>query len=225
MAQTIKIFLASSSELQDDRRDFELFIGRKNKNWDAKGVFLKLFMWEDFFDAVSKTRLQDEYNKAVRECDVFVMLFFTRVGQYTEEEFEAAFGQFKATSKPFIFTYFREGGAPAGTEEASVSAFKDKLGQLGHFYTRYRNSDRLALHFSEQLLIRLFLRDVTGQIFQPPGEQRAPEPHQHRPEQVVPRGDIKSMKSAGLSMMPEGLEEGMDKQAVADLLEFIEKGK
>ena len=151
MPETIKIFLASSSELQDDRRDFELFIGRKNKDWVDKGVFLHLVKWEDFFDAVSKTRLQDEYNKAVRECDVFVMLFFTRVGQYTEEEFEAAFGQFKATSKPFIFIYFREGGAPGGGEEASVSAFKDKLGQLGHFYTRYGNSDRLALHFSEQL--------------------------------------------------------------------------
>ena len=36
------------------------------------------------------------------------MLFFTKVGQYTEEEFEAAIGQFKATNKPFIFTYFKD---------------------------------------------------------------------------------------------------------------------
>jgi len=151
MPDTIKIFLASSSELRDDRRDFEIFIGRKNKDWVAKGVFLHLVIWEDFFDAVSKTRLQDEYNKAIRECDVFVMLFFSKVGQYTEEEFEAAFGQFKATNKPFIFTYFRDGGGPAGGDAASVSAFKDKLGQLGHFYTRYGNSDRLAHHFSDQL--------------------------------------------------------------------------
>ena len=151
MPDTIKIFLASSSELQDDRRDFEIFISRKNKDWVAKGVFLHLVIWEDFFDAVSKTRLQDEYDKAIRECDVFVMLFRTKVGQYTEEEFEAAFGQFKATNKPFIFTYFRDGGGPAGGDAASVTAFKDKLGQLGHFYTRYGNSDKLALHFSEQL--------------------------------------------------------------------------
>ena len=151
MPDTIKIFLASSSELQEDRRDFEIFIGRKNKDWVAKGVFLHLVIWEDFLDAVSKTRLQDEYDKAIRECDVFVMLFFSKVGQYTEEEFETAFGQFKATNKPFIFTYFRDGGGPAGGDAASVTAFKDKLGQLGHFYTRYGNSDRLALHFSEQL--------------------------------------------------------------------------
>jgi hypothetical protein len=83
-----KIFLASSSELQEDREQFEIFINRKNKDWIHKGVFLYLIIWEDFLDAMSQTRLQDEYNKAIRECDIFVMLFSTKVGQYTEEEFE-----------------------------------------------------------------------------------------------------------------------------------------
>ena len=75
-----KLFLASSSELKEDREQFEIFIGRKNKEWFAKGVFLDLVIWEDFLDAVSQTRLQDEYNKAIQECDLFVMLFFTKVG-------------------------------------------------------------------------------------------------------------------------------------------------
>lgn len=104
---TKKIFLASSSELKEDRKEFEIFINRKNKDWVSQGVFIELIMWEDFLDAVSKTRLQDEYNKAIRECDIFVMLFFTKVGRYTEEEFETAFGQFQGTRKPFIFTYFK----------------------------------------------------------------------------------------------------------------------
>jgi hypothetical protein len=87
-----KLFLASSAELREDRKEFEIFVNRKNKDWLDKGIFLDLVVWEDFLDAVSKTRLQDEYNKAIRECDLFVMLFFTKVGQYTEEEFETAFG-------------------------------------------------------------------------------------------------------------------------------------
>ncbi len=107
MIATRKIFLASSAELRDDRREFEIFIDRKNKAWVSQGVFLELVLWEDFLDALSPTRLQDEYNRAIRDCDVFVMLFFTKVGRYTEEEFETAVGQFKATDKPFIFTYFR----------------------------------------------------------------------------------------------------------------------
>ncbi|MGH8555020.1 MAG: hypothetical protein ACREUD_05575 [Gammaproteobacteria bacterium] len=57
---TKKIFLASSAELKDDRKEFEIFINRKNNDWVDQGVFIELIVWEDFLDAVSKTRLQDE---------------------------------------------------------------------------------------------------------------------------------------------------------------------
>ena len=78
--RTHKIFLASSSELKEDRKEFKSFIYDKCKEWNAKSVFLELVLWEDFLDAMSKTRLQDEYNRAIRECDLFVLLFFTKVG-------------------------------------------------------------------------------------------------------------------------------------------------
>jgi hypothetical protein len=150
-----KLFLASSAELSEDRKEFEIFIGRKNKDWHNKGVFLELDIWEDFLDAVSKTRLQDEYNKVIRECDLFVMLFFTKVGKYTEEEFEAAFGRFQATNKPFIFTYFKDAqistGGAVRKDLTSLWAFQDKLKTLGHFYTPYKNIDELKFHFNRQL--------------------------------------------------------------------------
>ena len=153
--QTKKLFLASSSELQEDRKEFEIFINRKNKEWVDKGVFLKLIVWEDFLDALSPTRLQDEYNKEIQECDLFVMLFFTKVGPYTTEEFETAIGQFQATRKPFIFTYFKDAEISTGTANKkdlmSLWAFQEKLDALGHFYTRYQNIDQLKLHFGQQL--------------------------------------------------------------------------
>lgn len=149
------IFLASSSELQEDREQFEIFINRKNKDWFAKNIFLELIVWEDFLDAVSKTRLQDEYNKAILQCDIFVMLFFTKVGQYTEEEFETAIGQFKATNKPLIFTYFKDAEISTGTANKkdlmSLWAFQEKLDKLGHFYTIYKNIDELKFKFNQQL--------------------------------------------------------------------------
>ena len=148
----LRLFLASSAELSEDRKEFELFINRKNKDWVEKGVFLELVVWEDFLDAVSKTRLQDEYNQAIRDCHLFVMLFFTKVGKYTEEEFETAFGQFQATSKPFILTYFKDAEISADRKDlTSLWAFQDKLDALGHFYTRYKNTDELKLHFNRQL--------------------------------------------------------------------------
>ncbi|MDQ3773682.1 MAG: toll/interleukin-1 receptor domain-containing protein [Pseudomonadota bacterium] len=141
--------------MKEDRKEFEIFINRKNKDWVEQGVFLELIVWDDFLDAVSKTRLQDEYNKAIRECDIFVMLFCTKVGQYTEEEFETAFGQFKATNKPFIFTYFKDAEIRTGSANQkdlmSLWAFQKKLDTLGHFKTVYKNIEGLKFHFNQQL--------------------------------------------------------------------------
>ncbi|MDO8333850.1 MAG: hypothetical protein Q7T35_04170 [Nitrosomonas sp.] len=150
-----KIFLASSSELKGDRDQFEIFINRKNKDWIDRGIFIELILWEDFLDAVSQTRLQDEYNKAIQECDIFVMLFSTKVGNYTEEEFETAFKQFKATNNPFIFTYFKDTEISASSANkkdlVSLWAFQEKLNTLGHFYTLYKNIDDLKFKFNQQL--------------------------------------------------------------------------
>jgi TIR domain len=152
---TKKLFLASSSELKDDREQFEIFINRKNNDWVAKGVFLQLVIWEDFLDAVSQTRLQDEYDKAIRDCDLFVMLFSTKVRQYAEEEFETAIGQFKSTNKPFVFTYFKDAEITVSSVNRkdlnTLLDFQEKLKALGHFYTVYKNIDELKFKFGQQL--------------------------------------------------------------------------
>ncbi len=149
-----KIFLASSSELKEDREQFEIFISRENKEWIKKDVFLELNLWEDFLDAMSQTRLQDEYNKAINECDIFIMLFFTKVGKYTEEEFEKAFKHFKINNKPFIYTYFKN--AQIWTRDlnddiVTLLQFQRKLNVLGHFVTRYKSVEDLKYQFSNQL--------------------------------------------------------------------------
>ncbi len=151
----IKIFLASSSELKDDREQFEIFINRKNKEYIKQSVFLELVIWEDFLDAMSATRLQDEYNKAITDCDVFVSLFKTKVGRYTEEEFTQAFKTFKTNNRPLIYTYFQDSHINVNQvnieDLMSLKNFKDKLSKLGHYYTIYKNIDDLKHRFSEQL--------------------------------------------------------------------------
>jgi putative heme-binding domain-containing protein len=41
----------------------------------------------------------------------------------------------------------------------------------------------------------------------------------------IPRSNIKSSSSSGQSLMPEGIEAGLDAQGMADLLDFIEAVK
>ena len=153
--KTIKIFLASSSELKDDRKEFEIFINRKNKEYVKASVFLELVLWEDFIDAMSQTRLQDEYNKAVEGCDIFVSLFHTKVGKYTEEEFLKALETFKANGKPLIYTYFKDEAVNLSKITPNIVSlinFKQKLSDLGHFYTKYADINDLKYKFSEQLI-------------------------------------------------------------------------
>lgn len=151
----VKIFLASSFELKSDRDQFEIFISRKNKEWVAKGVFLELVIWEDTLECMEQNRLQDKYNEAIKSCDIFVLLFSTKVGQYTKEEFEIAFGHFQKTKKPIIFTYFKNIAIPVGQinreDQKTLWAFQDRLQSLEHLQTTYESINDLLLFFNKQL--------------------------------------------------------------------------
>jgi predicted DNA-binding protein with PD1-like motif len=151
----VRIFLASSAEFSDDRKDFELYFRRLNDERLKRGCYLNIVLWENFLDAMSKTRLQDEYDKAICECDIFVSLFFTRTGKYTEEEFDVAFREFQKKDRPQIFTFFKD--APVSSQSwpeedfRSLRAFQTKLKGLGHYPTIYTSTDDLKLRFRDQL--------------------------------------------------------------------------
>jgi internalin A len=149
------IFLASSKELRQDRDEFDLYIRQLNDHIIEFGIYLKITRWENFLDAMSGTRLQDEYNQAVRASDVFVSLFSTKAGKFTEEEFDAAFGAFKASNRPYVYTYFKATGVNAANapreDLQSLWAFQDKLKAHGHFPTNYDGIEHLKRQFRDQL--------------------------------------------------------------------------
>lgn len=151
---TLKVFIASSSELRNDRDDFEMFIRRENDRLKAQGINLEPVRWENFLDAISDTRLQDEYNTAIGQCDMVVCLFFTKVGKYTAEEFDTAYQVFKDKGKPKIWTYFKDAqiNTDSITDEINtLLAFKKKIGEMGHFYSKYNNIDNLINQYRSQL--------------------------------------------------------------------------
>ncbi len=154
ITKTIKIFLASSSELKGDREQFRIFISVENDRLHKQGIYLELVQWEYFMDTISDSRLQNEYNKALQVCDIAICLFFTKVGKYTAEEFDTAYETFKATGKPKIWTYFKDAPTNTGSLNDMILTlinFKKKLGELGHFYTSYTNIDNLKYQFKIQL--------------------------------------------------------------------------
>ena len=146
----IKIFFAYSEELKEDRRAVEIFMSRENKKWKDKGLFFELIIWEDFLNAVSQTSLQDEYNAAIKTCDMCVVLFYTKVGRYTHIEFETAYQYFKEKGKPLIFTFFKQPAAGI-IIQGSIIAFQEELAKIGHFYTKYTNTEDFLLQLDDQV--------------------------------------------------------------------------
>jgi hypothetical protein len=143
----IKIFLASSKELNEDRNLFEIQMYRKCKEWLDKEIFLDLEIWEDMSARLVADGSQSEYNKVVRGSDLFVLLAYTKVGAFTEEEFTNAFVSYKAENKPFIFTYFKE----TTTAEESLQKFKQKLRDMKHYISPYKDFNDLWNKFNKEL--------------------------------------------------------------------------
>lgn len=149
--KTIKVFLASSEELEDDRVRFGNLIRKLNEIYLKRGIEIKLFEWEDYDAAYNGVSKQEEYNEQISDSDIFLALFHINAGKYTLEEFNCATEEFKKHASPKIYTYIKA-LAPGESESQELKTFKAKLlKDLGHYWCSYNNTDTLHLHFVMQL--------------------------------------------------------------------------
>jgi tetratricopeptide (TPR) repeat protein len=149
--KTIKVFLASSEELEDDRIKFGNLIRKLNEIYQKRGIQIKLFEWEDYDAAYNGMSKQQEYNEQICDSDIFLALFHIKAGKYTIEEFNCAAEEFKKHASPKIYTYIKK-LEPGETESSELKSFKDSLlKDLGHYWCNYNNTDTMLLHFVMQL--------------------------------------------------------------------------
>lgn len=149
--RVIKIFLASSEELEADRYRFGNLIRKLDNIYEKRGIRIELFEWEDYDAAYNGMRKQDEYNERVRASDMFLALFHKKAGKFTIEEFNIARKAFDEQASPKIYTYIKD--LEAGESESrELAEFKRlMLEELGHYWCRYSNFDTMQLHFVLQL--------------------------------------------------------------------------
>ncbi|MDR1527593.1 MAG: hypothetical protein LBS46_08015, partial [Dysgonamonadaceae bacterium] len=146
----IKVFMASSDELEGDRAVFGNLIRRLNDLYRNRGIYIELFQWEDFDASYNGRRKQDEYNDKVCESDAFLAFFHRKAGEFTVEEFNVALDQFDKNARPKVYAYIRD-LLPDEQEDDSLNAFKHRLYRdLGHYWCRYGNTDTMKLHFVMQ---------------------------------------------------------------------------
>ncbi|MEZ4921182.1 MAG: tetratricopeptide repeat protein [Saprospiraceae bacterium] len=148
--KTTRLFIASSNELEADRKAFREYLSVLNEHLNKKGIHLELKQWEYLPDQLSDQSKQDEYNAVLQECELMVCLFHTKAGKYTQEEFFMALNSFKERGKPRIFVY-KKNCADGEQEEQSLADFIDKLNRERQFPRAYNDFEHLKNLFRDQL--------------------------------------------------------------------------
>jgi hypothetical protein len=167
--RTIKIFLASSAELEDVRIELNLFVHKENHKYTKYGIYFEIVQWEFAGESISADSKQGDYNEKLKDCEVFLGLFWTKVGKYTEEEFNVAYSQFDAGKQPSIlYTYFKE-LAPekkamlSDVDLLSLLSFKSKLhNEIEHFKSNFTDINDLKVQLKHQIEI-----DILPKLLKP----------------------------------------------------------
>lgn len=160
--KTIKIFLASSEELKDERLEMTDLVSRLNQTFKGRGIQLELKRWEYLDSSMGDERKQDEYNKVLRECDICLVLFWRKFGSYTAEELDVAYQCHKNKVKPEkIYVFFKNPDDNDVTSELKefIKSYENRYG--GHFFNKFLNVDTLKLEFLLQF--ELYQKDQLGE--------------------------------------------------------------
>ena len=160
--RTINIFLASSDELMNDRNSFQALIASLDDIFERRGIRIKCRRWEDLAAYCTGERTQDDYNRIVRASDICICMFHTKAGEYTIEEFNQAFEEYKSNKDhPKTYVYIRA-LVDGEIESEELMRFKEDLFKsLGHYWCNYATDDTMKLHFIMQFE-RLVSPESTG---------------------------------------------------------------
>ena len=109
MIEKLNFFLASSSELAQERDQVELIIQRKNHSLVDRQMYFEVVRWEEMLQSYGVDGVQNRFSAKIPECQVMIVLFHKKVGEFTKEEFDIAYNNFQSGLNPrFIFVYFKD---------------------------------------------------------------------------------------------------------------------
>lgn len=141
----VKVFVASSEELHVERLEFTDMIQQLNRVLRPRGVEVEPVKWEYLDASMGPEHKQEEYNRELRECEMCLVLYWRRFGEYTESELDTAYGELCAGRNPRkLYVYFKD----SDEVTPELQTFKDSFAtRYGHFFCRFENVDTMRLNF------------------------------------------------------------------------------
>ncbi len=163
----LNLFLASSNELESERQQIEIAISRKNDALRKQGFLVDLLIWEDGKHIGKSVRSQDNYNLEIEQCNLFAMVFYSKVGKYSSEEFEKAKALFDEAAMPRICVYQKDIDLPRKinkTDADSRYEFLARLNEMEHFPVLFENTDKLIRELEDAIDKLLLDEDFVNQL-------------------------------------------------------------
>ena len=156
---TLKLFLASSSELEKDRKEVQIWASQKNLDINPRGYNVQPVLSENFLDTIMPEGLQSKYNKALLKCDIALCLFETKIGKFTKEEFKVAYESMKAGNNPkYIFTFFKD----TKVDGSDMNALKQLL-DLNEFKEELKGLKTLSVFLQHYFRFEGAIEQTIGQ--------------------------------------------------------------
>jgi|GEM_PF-1634805 len=139
--ENVKIFIASSSELEEERKRIHEIFDRLNKS--HKHLNIEPVKWETDLEKGSskKKTFQEDIDVDLESCQVVLVLLHSKLGRFTHNEYKLALEKGKK-----IYIYFKPFTAKTsneGTTYQAVLAFIDELKKEGRTSLQdYDNIDK-----------------------------------------------------------------------------------
>jgi len=140
----VRIFIASSNDLAQERKDFRLFLYDEGFN---------PIVWDTIDHSITQEKFQDRINEDhLTTSDIVVFMVKAKLGKYTIEEFEEACKSLGQTIQKIYVYFFKESkDAIEDDELIKILSLKKYLKTFGDLYTEVANYKELENHFLKQI--------------------------------------------------------------------------
>ena len=145
----VNIFAASSGELADERKELIHIVDSIENLYDH--LTLKVIKWETGLESGSydKQRVQDEINPLLEDSRIVLVIFYSKLGKFTLEEYNLA-----RAKKKKVFLYFKKGFS--SQESDKIEAYK----KVTDFRAHVEKENKLIFRDYETVAdFKLFIRE------------------------------------------------------------------
>ena len=139
--KTIKIMIAASEELHDEKIGFSNLLAHLNEVLMPRGIELERIKWDPNNDGSI-----EEYKKKLHDCEMCLSLYWRELAGNSKEELNTAYRELKNGRNPHnLYVFFKETN---GELTAALKDFKANfVANYGHFFCKFENVDTMNLHF------------------------------------------------------------------------------